>query len=1159
MLKLFMPAPRLSFLGPVTVTLGTDQMVTFPMKSILALLVFLAESGPEYPVPRERLAELLWPGMPMEYGRKNLRQSLYELNKLISENENAPLLLATRQTLQWNPETQAEIDTRLFEQALQTPKLENLKQAISLYRGNFLADFYLPESANFEDWVQSRREHYRNRYRDALHALISLDTSNAENHARSLVKTEPLDEEAACILMGILVEKGARTEALQLFENLRRDLKDQLGVDPDPQTITLYKQISSGKIVGTTPPRGILSNPSPRALLRLPGTSTPFIGRRPEVEQVKTLIQDPDHRLITLLGPGGTGKTRLSIQTASELVEMFPEGVFFASLASIHSTNEISSAIAKALNFAFYSGEITHRQQVLAFLQEKKLLLILDNFEHLLDATDFIAEILASASDVKLVVTTRARLNLPAEQLYLVGGMRIPEPMEVEQWNDLETQAQAYSAIQLFLERVRRVQPGFELTQENIPFVVDICRLVQGMPLGLELAAAWMELLQPLEIAAEITRSLDFLETEQAGVPDRQRSLRSVFESSWKLLSENEREAFLRLCVFVGSFSREAAQEISGASLKILLGLANKSWLQQIEGGRFQLHELMRQYGEERLQEDDAIWRDAKNRHANYFADFVAKQSERMKGPDQRDGAEAVKEEFDTNIRAAWNWLAEEQRWVEITDHMLTGLTQVTKMDDRYHELLPWLRDVRLAMTNLSGGENSLAFAIIGTCEVDIEEVFNFAVADHLDRLHHLWKLVREHELAEAMGLWFVSLASYVWEIDLDPKAQTLLGKAFDRLHEAGKEWELGWALLRPVNVWNVYLLEEDKLLETEKILLEVEKIFRKVGAPFEQGQIAHFRGDLAIRQNRPINEVETHFQRAWDFYRALGEHFYFGMGGGLATYYFRDGEFTKGFALMRDQQREYERVGNMVALADSLHWESIHAVRYSIHDHAMVARQRCIAVWKKLGIDEAYPANFIAWNLYELGEIYRVIGETDKAIEQFDRARVEFERTQSMLGLGCYQRSQGDMALKTGNYSEALDHFKACNEYFLKENHPWSIAQSHGKLALAYAYQGDLGTARAEMQVSSGLSRTRGQFDLELIALLAELVCLAKEGKHEQAVVLAAFIAHHPLSWNETKSQAQQILDWAARDLPEETVRAAIEKGKALELEKVASQILAG
>lgn len=1134
---------RLSLLGPVSITNNDKSLSHFPRKSALALLIYLTEIGPKHAPTREYLGELLWPWMAPENGRQNLRQTLYEIKKSLPVQENPAPILITRHTLQRNPQAYIELDTQIFEQTLQTPTLENLQQAVTLYRGDFLTDFYLPDSTDFENWVHTRREYYRRHYQEALGNLITLSPANPD-YARRLLESDPFHEEAARKLMQMLAKNGARTEALQVYETLRQQLKNELGVKPQAETIDIYEAILSGKLEFQRIPTDIPAKPRPP--LHLPISLTPFIGRRPEVEQIKAFVQNPAHRLITLTGPGGVGKTRLSIQAASEVGDAFPDGVFFAPFAPVQTVEGVLSALALAVDFSFYQ-EDARQKQLLDFLREKRLLLILDNFEHLLNAAPLVSALLTNAPEVKLIVTSRIRLNVWGEQLYPVSGMHTPNIEEASHWDDPETQVKSFSGMQLFLDCARRVRPDFTLTPETLAPMVEICQLVQGMPLALELAAAWLELLGPKEIAEEIRRSLDFLETDQAGVPVRQRSIRAVFESSWKLLNAGEREAFLRLCVFVGSFSREAAQQVSGNSLKTLLGLANKSWIQQTEGGRFQLHELMRQYGEERLKANPAAWIEAKTHHANYFAQFVAGQSERMKGPDQRAGANAVELEFETNIRAAWDWLVEEKRWEDIFTHLITGLFQAKKVRNRYFELHPWLRDARLSMTALPEGERDLAAAMIGAVELDVEEAAQYTDPARMDRLRHIWEVVREQGLEERLGLWFVFLAGVVWQRNLDPEVKALLGKAVDRLREQGKAWELGWALTIQAGT--------NLLIMDEKQLLEAQSIFQKLGPPLEQGIVAEFLGDLARSQNRSIAEVENYFRQASAFYLTLGDHFYLPTVN-LAYYYLKCGETEKAFTLLREQQQKYEQIGNLWCLASDLHWESLFAVRYSTRDHAVTTRNRTTALWKKLGIEAEHPANF-AFTIYALGEAYRIFGETEKAREVFARARTGFEKANLEQGLGFWHCSQGDMALKEGRFTEALDHYQKYNEYFVRENHIWGITQSYGKLALAYAYLGHLAAARTEMRKSLGYMRALREFDLELMALLAEPVCLIKEGKFGQAIELAAFIANHPVSWNETRWQAQELLDWAAQGLSEEMIQAAMERGKSLQLESVIQPFL--
>jgi predicted ATPase len=873
---------------------------------------------------------------------------------------------------------------------------------------------------------------------------------------------------------------------------------------------------------------------------------TPFIGRRLEVEQVKSLMKNDDVRLLTLTGPGGTGKTRLSIQAASEVGKAFPDGVFFAPLASLRSADALVPAIAKALDFSFYREEECPRQKLLNYLREKRLLLILDNFEHLIEGSDLVTETLANAPGVKLVVTSRVRLNVQGEQLYPVSGMRIPEVAETSTWHDPEGQAKPFSSIELFLERARRVQPNFRLTMENASPVIEICQLVQGMPLGLELAAPWVELLSPKEIAAEITRSLDFLETDQAGVPDRQRSLRAVFESSWILLNEDEKHAFLSLCVFVGSFSRQAAQQVSEASLRTLLRLANKSWLQQTDGGRFELHELMRHYAEEHLKADMLAWRNAKNHHAEYFANFVANQSLRMQSPEQVDGVKALVEEFEGNIKNAWDWLVSERRWNDLIQLMTLGLFQYGTIRWQTDELIHWFRAARRSLSSEFTTKGRLAFAIFSTLEVYCEENAEIKDANPINRIGLIWQMVSQYDLAKAMGFWFVMLAFLVRARKVASDIDEPLEANITRLREQKSQWLLGVSLLFRANWMSEYVHDGISLLEAAKI-------FEDMGVIWEQGLVAEQLGKYAYQQRLPLAEVTGYYDRARQYYQKLKG--YTPRPGinlmGLADVYFQQGKHEEGFALFEEEQKELERMGQTRVLELNKHWESLFAVRYSTYENALHFRQQSLELIRKLG----YQSD-LAWRLFEIGDVYRVFGEPEKALGLYEQARALFEKMNMVLGLGFDQHARGELSLREGRYSDALLHYQKFEAYAREDNHIWGMAQSRARIALAHAYLGNIEQARLDMQGALAEIYDFRQDDLTLQTMLTEPVCLVREGKMEAAIELVSFLRIHPGSWNETKQHADRILETASRDLHQEVVQAAIERGKSLDLDSVVAKL---
>src|SRR5262245_10163992 len=346
----------------------------------------------------------------------------------------------------------------------------------------------------------------------------------------------------------------------------------------------------------------------------LPHAATPFVNRDRETAEIAHRLKNADCRLLTLVGPGGIGKTRLAIRVAADCDDQFDDGVYFAPLQPLDSSEFIVSAIIDVVSPQSRSGgDLKH--QLLQYLREKALLLVLDNFEHLLDGAELLTEILKTAPEVKLLVTSREALNLQEEWRYSVTGLQYPDTTASEQ-------PEAYSAVQLFVERVRQVRGDLSLVDEQVA-VVQVCRLVEGMPLALELAAGLARILPTDEIASEIQRSLDFLSTSLRDVPQRHRSITAVFEQTWRRLSDEERSVFSALSVFSGGFRREAAEAVAGVSMRVLSDLVDKSLLTHEPSGRYQIHELLRQYAQTRLETMSEETLRIHNLHAAYYAHFL--------------------------------------------------------------------------------------------------------------------------------------------------------------------------------------------------------------------------------------------------------------------------------------------------------------------------------------------------------------------------------------------------------------------------------------------------------------------------------------------------------------------------------------------------------
>jgi len=383
----------------------------------------------------------------------------------------------------------------------------------------------------------------------------------------------------------------------------------------------------------------------------LPSAPTPFIGRTAELEKIREELART--RLLTLSGPGGMGKTRLALRTAELVAADYRDGSFFVSLAPIRSADHIAQAVAEALDFPLPTNE-DPKSQLIRFLQKKNLFLVIDNFEHLLQGVSIVSEILQNTSAVRILVTSRERLNLKSETNLSISGMTVAAEI------DLENAAQV-DAISLFLGSATKVSPGFDPSSEELTRIRQICQFVGGMPLAIELAASWLHVLSVHEIYDELRKGLDILETDVRDAPERHRSIRAVFEGSWSLLDSKERDIFMRLSIFKGGFSRQAAQQVAGSSLRQVGELVNESILKHDPlTGRLEIHELLRQYAQEHLEDQPQTSESTKEAYAAYYTEMMQAWWEHFKGAGQTPLLTAIEADIE-NVRAAWGYYLDER------------------------------------------------------------------------------------------------------------------------------------------------------------------------------------------------------------------------------------------------------------------------------------------------------------------------------------------------------------------------------------------------------------------------------------------------------------------------------------------------------------------
>lgn len=878
---------------------------------------------------------------------------------------------------------------------------------------------------------------------------------------------------------------------------------------------------------------GLLDNFPPLSSLairvhHLPTEMTEFVGRESEVTEIVALLASPECRLLTLLGPGGIGKTRLAIRSATAMAEDNPrrysDGIHFVPLSPRSTPDQLVTAVADAMGLVFDSGESDPKRRLVDFLRRRELLLVLDNMEQLVIAGGpaVVSAVLDAAPAVQVLTTSRARLGVFGERLFPVQGLAVPESAADVQQEDGEVTPSSYGSLQLFVQAARRVSPAFRLTAENLHPVVRICRGVYGMPLAIELAAAWLVALSPDEIAAELERDLELLATDLEGIPAQQRSIRVVFETTWTLSNERERTLLKQLSLFRGGFDREAAEAIAGATLRELLSLVNKSWLERSTtgvNGRFAIHELLRQYAAEKLADDTDLAEKARKQFTDYYAALLGRALPKLRASEQLRARDELTPDLE-NILDAWDHLVRQGDFLTVARRMALPLHFYSQLRGGQRVIgAKFQHAAELLLPGVVTPDDQFAYCALA-CAYACEQ--NEHRSYELDPTPDTWPMV--HAMADpfrVLGYWYVRLCKFGHFSKQRARGIDRLRRIIDEGHPHSPEWLLSDAR---DNLGHLLYYTAATQTTVDEAVLHFQKAaeeYERLGDRFHlAGSYTHL--SRSYTQKGEYEQATALLERAEALLAALGQPRAFDDQ--LAEIRGKQGRIDLMFALFRDAQEALREQGDIASLLHMLSRESINALQFSTIAHARQKRETVVA------LEIEYYGQDNPWNGLELGEIARVEGNLPEAEVQVRRSVERFRRGDFVHGLAFCERALGDIALARGDVGPAADHFRRALDHNPVDVSWWIGTRALSRLALAETAAGRPVAAFGRLLEAIPYIVVNHEIGLGLIALLSLGHLALASGRSRLALGLSNLIERHPLGWNETKAEARQLRERAIR-----------------------------
>lgn len=934
-------------------------------QSLLTYLLLHRQS----PQPRRLIATRLWPESSERQALTNLRRELHHLKKNLPDSPR--YLQIEHRRLAWRGDSSVELDIADFEGEISRAKQARQGgpyiQARQAWR-NALAIYQGPLTPTIqEEWLLPHREKFQLQYVLVLEQLFEIasaedDYSRAVHYAERLIRQDPLQESWYRRLIQLHLSRANRAEALRIYNLCVETLRHELDVKPSPKTRRLFQRLVAQK----------------RTKVRsqnFPGDTTPFIGRRGELVELARFLLDEDCRCLTLVGPGGIGKTRLAVQAAlsaeTEFSGEFEHGIYFVPLVSVETAGELVAAISDSLGLPFQPGE-DPRQQLIYYLSEKSLLLLLDNFEQLYEARDLIVQLGRNAPGVKLLITSRVRLNLKNEWVFEVKGLGFGSSLAKETPDD-------QSAARLFYTSASRIHVELDQNEASFPAVQRICHLLEGNPLAIELAATWAGTLPPEEIAAEIEGKLDFLTSGQIDVPKRHRSMRAVLDRSWSMLTKEERSLLRKLSVFPAPFDRRAAGEIADGRLRVLSSLVDKSMLRRHPDGLYDMHRLLRQFAEEKLEDHPSERDEVIERFSRFYLNYMYAMEPDLRGREAPKALRTIAADLG-HIRLAWN-LAIQSVELETLGAAAASLYLFFDLRGRFQEGLNHFA----AAAEVLGGHNEK----------------NETALDKLRLLHSRLRIFE---------------AGMNYRLGRYEQAEEILKTCRRRLEELNREREEAQALL----LLGQIAFRRGEYESARSNLEQSLKAFQVMPDRWERATALSYLGDV-LRSLGEYSQAKAHLLEALAIRRELGNPGRVADSlNTLAILICDTGDYQQGLAMFQESLAIRRTLKDPWGVAKVLNNLGILRTRMGDYDLAREHHEESLTLRQKI----SNPFG-VAIALHNLGVLAEKSGNLFEAEARFREALLIRRRIDSKDGIASTLNKLGNLALRAGDEAGARTYFK--------------------------------------------------------------------------------------------------------------------------------------